>query len=284
MSSEHLLSQKEREFIREAVRYLERPSFLMRLANLVGTPVEALARRVVPDRVNAITHAAVNRLMKLAASTVNVDSVVDRSFDEQYAKSGWTDRVHMLATMVTGGVGGAFGLPGLAIELPLTTGIMFRSIAAIAGDFGEDVSDPHVRVECISVFTQGGPGRGDEAMESSYWTTRAALSKLVRDAAEFLVGRTAGEISEAIAKESAPVLIRFIARVAGEFNIVVSEKFLAQSMPVISVVTSSAVNAAFTDHFNSVARYHFGIRRLERHHGQAVIRAAYTAELERLAR
>jgi hypothetical protein len=282
MNPDDVLSPNELEFLRDAVRYLERPSFLMRIANVVGLPIETLAGRVVPDRVRVITHAAVNRLMQLAASTVKVDNVVDRTFDEQYAKSGWTDRAHMLATMVTGGVGGALGMAGLAIELPLTTGIMFRSIAAIADDFGENITDPHVRVECISVFTHGGPSTRNAAMESGYWTTRFALAKLVRDAAEFVVGRKAGEIAEAIAKESAPVLIRFIGRVAAEFNIVVGEKFLAQSLPVISIVTSSAVNAAFTDHFNSVARYHFGIRRLERHHGEAIVRAAYDAELEGL--
>jgi len=282
MSPQDSLTPVEHEFIRDAVRYLERPSYLMRVANVVGMPIEAIASRVVPDRVMAITHAAVNRLMQLAASTVKVDSVIDRNFEEQYSKSAWTDRIHMLATVVTGGIGGALGFPGLAIELPLTTGIMFRSISAIAADFGEDLSDPQTRVECVGVFSHGGPTSSDDAMESAYWTTRLGLATLIREAAEFIASRTAREISEAIAKETAPVILRFIARVAAEFNLVVSEKFLAQSLPVISVVTSAGVNAAFTDHFNSVARYHFGIRRLERQYGQVGIRSAYDVELTRL--
>src|SRR6516162_4664935 len=169
MSPQDSFTPREHEFIRDAVRYLERPSYLMRVANVVGMPIEAIASRVVPDRVMAITHAAVNRLMQLAASTVNVTTVIDRNFEEQYASSAWTNRIHMLATVVSGGLGGALGFPGLAIELPLTTGIMFRSIAAIAADFGEDLSDPQTRVECVGVFSHGGPTSSDDAIESAYW-------------------------------------------------------------------------------------------------------------------
>jgi hypothetical protein len=39
----------------------------------------------------------------------------------------------------TGGVGGLFGLPALAIELPISTTIMLRSIADIARSEDEDI-------------------------------------------------------------------------------------------------------------------------------------------------
>jgi hypothetical protein len=62
----------------------------------------------------------------------------------------------------------------------------------------------------------------------------------------------------------------------------VSQKFLAQGLPVIGAVTGAAINAAFTDHFNAVARYHFGIRKLERQFGEELIQAAYQAEVGRV--
>jgi hypothetical protein len=37
----------------------------------------------------------------------------------------------------------------------------------------------------------------------------------------------------------------------------------------------SLINAAFTDHFNRVAEFHFGIVRLERQHGREIVQEAY---------
>jgi hypothetical protein len=45
-------------------------------------------------------------------------------------------------------------------------------------------------------------------------------------------------------------------------------------------VTGAAINAAFLDHFNRVARYHFGIRRLERIYGVDVVQGAYSAQVQ----
>ena len=87
-------------------------------------------------------------------------------------------------------------------------------------------------------------------------------------------------MAEALARGTAPPLLQFIGRVAAQFNVAVSQKFLAQSLPVVGGVTGAAINAAFTDHFNAVARYHFGIRALERRHGEEPIRAAYRARLK----
>jgi hypothetical protein len=188
----------------------------------------------------------------------------------------------MLATMVTGATSGVFGLAGLAVELPLTTSIMFRSIASIADDFGEDITDLSVRLECLSVFCHGGPSREDDAMDSSYLTTRVALTNLIYEASQFLASRSAKEVSAAISKGSCPVLIRYIARLAARFNLVVSQKFLALAVPIISITTGAVVNAAFTDHFNSVARFHFGMRKLERQYGAEDVQAVYRSELRQI--
>jgi hypothetical protein len=105
---------------------------------------------------------------------------------------------------------------------------------------------------------------------------------MIQQAAEFLARNNAKAVAEAIARDTAPVLVRFISRVASQFNLTVTEKFLACSLPVIGVATGALVNAAFTDHFNSVARYHFGIRKLERQYGQEQVQGIYRSELKRI--
>jgi hypothetical protein len=273
------MPRNEVGFLRQAAHYLEKPSYLMRIANLIGVPAERIVGNIVPYKILQISNDVLRRVMEMAAGTVVSGNDREKPFEEAYARSSWTDRLHMLATIATGATSGVFGLAGLAVELPLTTSIMFRSIASIADDFGEDITDPSVRLECLSVFCHGGPSRADDAMESSYLTTRSALARLIQEASQFLASRSAKEVSAAISKGSCPVLIRYIAELAARFNLVVSQKFLAQAMPIISIATGAVINTAFTDHFNSVARFHFGIRKLERQYGAEVVQAVYRSEL-----
>ena len=74
---------------------------------------------------------------------------------------------------------------------------------------------------------------------------------------------------------SAPVLVRFIAAVASRFGIVVTQKALAQSLPILGAVGGGLVNTMFISHFQDMARGHFAIRRLERQYGEVPVRNAY---------
>ncbi len=118
-------------------------------------------------------------------------------------------------------------------------------------------------------------------MESAYLTSRVATAALIRDAARFLAGRPAAEVAEAVARGTAPTLVEFVARVAARFNVAVSQKFMAQSVAVIGVATGALITSAFTDHFNRVARFHFGMRKLEGWIGQEPVWSAYRAALPR---
>ncbi len=277
-----VLPAREAHFLSEAARYLEKPSYLMRLADAIGAPVESLLTRVVPKRVAQISESVLRRLMALAASSLPSTSRRDQTFARALAAADTTGFHHKLATVVTGGVAGAFGLPALALELPLTTSLMFRSIAATACEFGHDLRDPSIRLECLAVFSQGGPTPDDDALESTYLTARLGMSVLIQDAARFLGSKSAAEVSEALARGSAPVLLNFLSQIARSFNLRVSEKLMAQSLPLLSIGSGALINAAFTDHFNRVARFHFGIRQLEREYGAQEVQALYQAEVDRV--
>jgi hypothetical protein len=53
----------------------------------------------------------------------------------------------------------------------------------------------------------------------------------------------------------------------------------AQALPVVGALGGAAVNYAFIEHFQEVARGHFTVRRLERVYSKNVVRTEY----ERLA-
>jgi hypothetical protein len=63
---------------------------------------------------------------------------------------------------------------------------------------------------------------------------------------------------------------------------VVSQKIAAQAIPVVGALGGAAVNLAFAQHFQTLARGHFIVRRLERTYGQAAVRAAYERIATRL--
>ncbi len=244
------------KFLEDAVQYLESPSFLARVASLVGAPRQNLAGRAVPEPIARLGEQALLDAMGLAARTI----LPSGEPAPASAWSGWTDRLHTTAAAVAGGASGLFGTSGLNVELPLTTGIMFRSIAAIADELGEDIHDPAVRLECLSVFAHGGAA-DDSAADSTYLSTRVGLAQMIQRGAE---------------------IAQYVHQVASRFNITVMQRYLACGLPTVNAATGALVNAAFTDHFNTVARYHFGIRKLERQYGAERVQELYRAELRRL--
>jgi hypothetical protein len=177
-------------------------------------------------------------------------------------------RFHKLAGGFSGALGGAFGLSALAVELPLSTAIMLRSIADIARSEGEDLTSVESRLACLEVFALGGPGAGDDAAETGYYAVRASLAKALNEAAQHIAHK-------GLAEKGAPVLVRFITQIAARFGALVSEKAAAQAVPVIGAAGGAGINLLFITHFQETARGHFIVRRLERTYGQAVVQAAY---------
>jgi hypothetical protein len=57
--------------------------------------------------------------------------------------------------------------------------------------------------------------------------------------------------------------------------LVVTQKVAAQALPVVGALGGAAVNYAFIEHFQDVARGHLTVRRLERVYGKDRIRAEY---------
>jgi hypothetical protein len=182
-------------------------------------------------------------------------------------------RLHTALAAATGAAGGLFGLAGAAIEIPGTTTIMLRSIADTARRHGLDLRDPAVRLQCLAVFSFGAPGVS--AMESAYISSRLTLGVAMRDATRYLTAHGVQEAGHALSHHTAPVMIRLIQQIAQRFQMMVTEKMAATAVPIAGAALGSLINAAFADHFNRVAQFHFGIVQLEQRHGAESVQAAY---------
>ena len=254
------LTEAETEQLRAAVHCLEGNGFASRLTNLLGRQVEA-AGRSLPSPVRKIiaraTEAALRAALRVAIGTIDANT-------PPKAASG----MHKALAAASGAAGGAFGLGAVAIELPVSTTIMLRSIAQIAREEGEDLTQSEAALACVEVFALGGRAPGEAALEGSYFAIRSVLAKTVSESARFILQR-------GLADETAPALVRLVVQIAARFGLVVSQKLVAQAIPVIGAFGGAAVNLAFTEHFQNIARSHFTVRRLERAYGAEAVRFDY---------
>jgi hypothetical protein len=261
------LSPEDLEALSDAVKSLENPGLAVQITNLLGAPVEyALSKlpREVTARIGEATDRALNAALQVAVSTMNAERGVRAS-----------NRMHKALTTLSGAVGGAFGLPALAVELPVSTTLILRSVADIARAQGENIRDPEVQLACLEVFAIGSRSQSDDAAETGYYATRTMLARTVTEAARYVAER-------GIAEEGAPVIVKLIAKIAARFNVPVTAKFAAQTLPAIGAAGGAAVNLVFINHFQDMARGHFTVRRLERKYGAEVVRAEYDRIAEKL--
>jgi hypothetical protein len=247
----------------EARALLERPSLASRLSDFIGSPLEKGMERLPVSwrgRIATVTHDALGRAMNAAAKTLA---------DETREAS---PRLHKALGSLSGGVGGAFGLPGLTVEIPLSTVLIMRAILDIARAEGESPVDPATRLAALEVFALGGRSSGDDAAESGYYAVRAALATTVTEAARHLA-------QNGLTREGAPALVRLISMVAARYKVQLTQKAAGMLVPGIGAAAGVTINLMFMSHFQDASRGHFTIRRLERRYGAEAVRAAYLADL-----
>ena len=254
------LDQNDREALVDAVRVLESPGLAVQVAEIIGKPVQ-YGVSYLPDavvrRIGDTTNAALRTALHAAVSTMRNERGITPS-----------QRIHKMLATLSGAAGGSFGLPALAIELPVSTTIILRSVADIARGQGENIRDVDTQLACIEVFAFGGRANVEGSADSGYFATRAALAKAVANAAQYIA-------QKGLIEEGAPVIVRLISKVASRFSGPVLEKFAAQSIPLIGAAGGAAVNLVFMNHFQDMARGHFIVRRLERKYGEEIVRREY---------
>ena len=202
-------------------------SLATRIANAAGTPIEKLFSMLpqgAADAIQAATNKALQAGLRCAISTVD---------DRTRSSAEW---IHTSVVMASGAAGGAFGLPALAIELPVSTVVMLRSIVDIARSEGALVRTPEAGLACLEVFALGGRKGGDDAVESGYFVVRAALAKALAEAAEYIAER-------GLAREGAPAIIRSITQVTVRFGVPVSENMASSDLLPANEIRASAPTA-----------------------------------------
>lgn len=240
-----------REELAHARHVLEQDSLTTRLSAAVGQPIDALKRRL-PSKVQSLIDTSLRRVLSAALGSVL------RHEPTRSLPLVRTDWLHRGLAAASGAAGGAFGLGGTLVELPVSTSLLLRQIAAEAVANGEDPADPETGIECLKVFAFGSNDEPAEGGETGYFATRIALARLVPNM-------------------SAAMLPSFVGAVTARFSQPVLLKLATQAAPVVGAAAGAGINLVFLEHFRRVARAHFTVRRLERLYGAEAVRLAYDA-------
>jgi hypothetical protein len=254
------LNPDELAELTEAARLLEADGFASRLSRIVGGQLRRMGRALPAPARHAVAVAA--------------DTALKVAFRVALSSLGKTgaprprNRLHQAAAAATGAIGGAFGFSSTLAELPISTAILLRSVAEIARSQGEDLANPETALACMDVMGLGAERADAQASRSRYYLAREQLRQGLGDV-DFVL------VKQGVASEIAPMLAGYLRALGARFGVVVSEKIAAQAIPVIGALGGAAVNAAFAQHFQAMARGHFTVRRLERKHGAEAVRFEY---------
>ncbi|MGF6858710.1 EcsC family protein [Paraburkholderia sp. CI3] len=260
------LSEQDLAALRRAKHQLESPALTMKLASVVGAPIEKLLSRIpafANQKVSDATQAALRKCLSIALRTLG-----RRDDARLLAPDKPNNLLHKFAVATTGAAGGAFGLIALPVELPVTTTLMFRSICDIARSEGEDLTSVDTQLQCLTVLGMGGTSSEDDDADLGYFFMRGALAQAVSKASSEVA-------SKGFTTHGSAALLRLLNAIAARFSVQVSEQIAAKSIPAIGAVLGAMVNTVFIDHFQQVAHGHFTVRRLERQYGQQTIEAVY---------
>ncbi|HTS25599.1 MAG TPA: EcsC family protein [Bryobacteraceae bacterium] len=247
------MTKGDLDALQVAVKRLECTAFLMKLAGAVGAPIESLVQSL-PEKARNVVQDATRRTLERCLD------IAITSLRKQRRGIRPLDVLHKASCAASGALGGFFGVYALPLELPFSTAIMLRSIAEIAQSEGESLGDIDARLACISVLAFGARTKKDDDAELGYFAVRTTLATTLPKAAD---------------RALPTALARFLTVIAERFGITVSEKVVAEAVPIVGALGGGAVNLVFINHFQDMAHGHFTVRRLERTYGEQRVREEY---------
>lgn len=210
------------------VRYGSAAGPLMKLANFAGSKIENVME-AIPDGFERELQYSIKAVLEKAYDASDYLS------NNSYAPTV-PSYFYKASATATGAIGGLAGLVGAAADLPLSITMMFGSFQKIAESYGFDRSDPETKLECLKVFSMGGPLEEDDDLDLSFATAKLGLS--------------------------GPTVSRIIAKTSQRLSVAISQKLGASAVPVLGALSGGALNYAFISYYEEMAHIRFRLKQL----------------------
>ncbi|MBU2921546.1 EcsC family protein [Winogradskyella psychrotolerans] len=270
------ITPEDKEALGQAKYSMQNLGWAIRNVNKIGNTVET-GINYVPEKVlvkvQKITESVLLKIIKANLLTIKKNQTFKKPSKNTY-KSIVTG---------TGALSGFFGAStglGTAIfasEVTITTKFLMRTIMDIARSEGEDIYSLEGQMACLQVFALGGDSVDDDGMEMSYYTTRMALNSALNNVSTAGIKMGLESLVKGASALGSNAVGNFLSKIATRLSLLISEKFLAQAVPVVGAIGGGGLNYVFVDHFQNMATAHFTIRRLERKYGEAEVKLVYEA-------
>ncbi len=267
------ISPEDLETIKKAKASMEDIGLLMQGLNKLGGTIET-GIKIIPLKQQLWLQTHIDKILMTLVKSNLTTMQKGKSFKKP------SPIVYKSLVTATGVVSGALGATtgiGTAIfasELALSTKFIMRSIMDIARSEGEDIYDLETQLSCLQVFALGGDSKDDDGLETSYYTSRMVLDNAIKGAGSYISKNGISGLNKLLLNSTNP-LVKLISSVASRFTVQVSEKFIAQAVPLIGAAGGGSVNYIFINHFQKMAKAHFTIRRLERKYNRKLVETAY---------
>jgi hypothetical protein len=268
------ISQEDKDALVVAKSSMHNLSWAIRNVNKVGNTVET-GVKFVPEKillkVQKITESVLLKIVKANLLTIQKHKTFKKPSKNTY-------KGIVTGTGAISGFFGAstgFGTAIFASEVTLTTKFLMRTIMDIARSEGEDIYTLEGQMACLQVFALGGGSKNDDDLEASYYTTRLALNSAINNVSSTGIKITLDSLAKGAGILGSNAIGNFLSKIATRLSLLISEKFLAQAVPVIGAIGGGGLNYVFVDHFQKMATAHFTIRRLERKYGEAEIKSIF---------
>lgn len=262
-SIEKRLSSEDLAILTKAKQQMEEIGWAMKGLNSVGNMIQTKVDLLPQKQQKWLQKVSYDVLLKVVKANL-------LSMKKNQLPSAPLNKTYKALVTSSGFLGGAFGVAAFAADLTITTKLMMRSIMDIARSEGEDLQELDTQLACLQVFALGGKSKHDDTLETAYYATKITLDTSVKAAT-----KGAGKVAGSLLQGSANPFLQALGMIASRFSIQVSEKFVAQAVPIIGAAGGGAINLAFIHHFQNMAQAHFAIRRLERNYGESLIKQAY---------
>lgn len=149
------------------------------------------------------------------------------------------------AVMISGALGGAFGIPGALAEMPVSLVLFLQAIREEATAAGLDPAREGVRRAAIDILLRGQVVGADEALEASFLNARLGLA--------------------------GPVVTGWVARLVPKLAPVLGQRLAAGAVPVVGALGGAFANRAWENHYRGLARVRFGLMALAEVHGVGAV-------------
>lgn len=270
----NIITPEDKAALIRAKASMQNLGWAIRNVNKIGNTVET-GISYVPEKVlvkvEKITEKVLLQIIKANLLTIQKHKTFKKPSKTTY-KSIVTG---------TGAVSGFFGAStgfGTAIfasEVAITTKFLMRTIMDVARSEGEDIYTLEGQMACLEVFAFGGDSKDDDGMEMSYYTTRMALNSALNNVSVASIKMGIDSLVKGAGTLGSNVVSNFLSKITTRLSLLISEKFLAQAVPIAGAIGGGGLNYVFVNHFQNMATAHFTIRRLERKYGEAEVKLVY---------